>query len=237
MRNLCERIEAIDFSAMGESLHRRGYALVPGVLRKEECRALADAFDGSGGFRKQVVMERYRYGLGVYKYWDYPLPPPVQTLREGLYPRLAPIANHWMALLGLERRFPATLAGLSRACHAGGQCQPTPLILKYGPGGFNTLHQDIYGELYFPLQAALFLSEPGEDYRGGEFVLTEQAPRAQAKVSVLSPGLGDLLVFTTRYRPVRGRRGHTRVAMKHGVAEVRSGTRYAAGVIFHDAIH
>lgn len=237
MNDLGDRIRALDMAAVEAALDRDGYALVPGLLRPGECRELAGTFDWEEGFRKQVLMERYRYGRGLYKYWDYPLPPPIQQLREALYPRLVPIANRWMERLRLERRFPATLAGLSRACRDRGQCRPTPLILKYGAGGFNTLHQDIYGEVYFPLQAALFLSEPGADYSGGEFLLSEQAARAQAKVSVLRPGRGDMLVFATRFRPAQGRRGHARVAMKHGVAEVHSGARYAAGVIFHDAVH
>ncbi|MBN7797923.1 2OG-Fe(II) oxygenase [Parahaliea mediterranea] len=235
MMDLGRRIEAIDYSTVAAQLHERGHAVVEGLLTARECAALAGGFDSERGFRKQVVMERHRYGRGLYKYWDYPLPPLVQQLRQGLYPPLVPVANLWMAQLGLEPRFPDSLAALSRACRDSGQCKPTPLLLRYGTGDYNCLHQDIYGEIYFPLQAVVFLGEPGRDYSGGEFVITEQAARAQARVTVLSPGRGDLLVFSTRYRPVRGRRGFHRVAMKHGVAEVRGGRRHAMGVIFHDA--
>lgn len=236
MTTLRQRLEAIDFSALGDSLHQRGFATEPGLLTRPDCEALVSGFAEARGFRKQVLMERYRYGRGVYKYWDYPLPAVVQELRDALYPRLAPLANRWMEQLGMERRYPDNLAALLRTCSDSGQRKPTPLILKYGAGGFNTLHQDIYGEVFFPLQAAVFLNEPGVDYTGGEFVITEQAARAQARATVLSPGRGDLLVFATRWRPVPGARGYTRAAVKHGVAEVRSGWRYTAGVIFHDAI-
>lgn len=233
--DLTRRIEAINFPAVAAQLHERGHAVIEGVLTAAECKAIAGSFDSNRGFRKQVVMERYRYGRGVYRYWAYPLPPTVQQLRQSLYPSLVPVANLWMEQLGLAPRFPASLTALSRACRASGQCQPTPLLLKYGAGDFNCLHQDIYGEVYFPLQAAVFLNEPGVDYSGGEFVMTEQAPRAQARVTVLSPRRGDLLIFSTRFRPVPGRRGYARVAMKHGVAEVRGGERHVMGVIFHDA--
>jgi hypothetical protein len=192
-------------------------------------------YDQSDGYRKTVVMERYRFGLGTYKYWDNPLPDLVGQLRESLYPHLAPIANQWMALQNDDMRFPSTLAGLSAACQAAGQDKPTPLILKYGPGGYNTLHQDLYGDVFFPLQAACFLSAPDEDYTGGEFVLTEQVPRAQSKAIVLTPKRGDMVLFTTNFRPIKGSRGYYRAKMRHGVSEVHSGQRYTLGIIFHDA--
>ncbi len=180
-------------------------------------------------------MERHRFGLGTYKYWRYPLPAVVAAVREGLYPLLVPIANQWMRCLGDDYRYPDTLAELKDACDRAGQEEPTPLILRYGSGGFNTLHQDLYGEVFFPIQAAVVLSQVGEDFTGGEFVLTEQVPRAQSKALVLQPERGDLLLFTTNYRPVEGQRGYYRAKMRHGVSEVRSGSRYTLGIIFHDA--
>jgi hypothetical protein len=180
-------------------------------------------------------MKRYRFGSGEYKYFSYPLPAVVQTIRETIYPKLAPIANDWMKVLKIDRKFPGTLPALLKLSHQHNQIKSTPLILKYGQGGYNTLHQDLYGEIWFPLQTVLFLSDPDSDYRGGDFILIQQTPRAQSRAIVLKPGKGDLLIFTTQFRPVKGSKGYYRANIKHGVSEVHSGERYTLGVIFHDA--
>jgi uncharacterized protein len=229
-------IDALDWKNITAEMHNKGYAVVPRFLSARQCRALIDLYDRPDGYRKKVVMERYRFGRGEYKYWDYPLPDMVQHLRENLYPCLAPIANVWMQALRIDKQFPVTLRELQTQCHAAGQLKPTSLILKYGKGGFNTLHQDLYGEVYFPIQTACFLSQPGQDYEGGEFVLTQQTPRAQSKAIVLKPQQGDMIIFTTKFRPAKGARGYYRVNTKHGVSEVHSGERYTLGVIFHDAV-
>ena len=230
-----ERLAASDWQQVAEGLHTKGFAHIPGLLRNEECHQLIGDYHHQELFRKTVIMERYRFGAGEYKYFSYPLPALIQQLREALYPELAPVANRWMAALGIDRHFPAQHTGLLELCRNNGQQLPAALILKYGQGGFNTLHQDLYGDVYFPMQAVLFLNEPGKDYTGGEFVLTEQVPRAQSKAIVLKPGKGDVLVFTTNFRPVKGSKGYYRAAMKHGVSEVGSGERYTVGIIFHDA--
>jgi hypothetical protein len=187
-------------------------------------------------YRKTVNMERYRFGRGEYKYFTYPLPPLIQQIREFVYPHIAKVANTWMEVLNLEESFPDNFTELQQRCHEYGQDKPTALILKYGSGGYNTLHQDLYGEVYFPLQLVLFLNDPEKDYTGGEFVLIEQTPRAQSRAIVLKPKLGDMLIFTTNFRPVKGSRGYYRVNMKHGVSEVLSGQRHTLGIIFHDAL-
>ncbi|WP_417319745.1 2OG-Fe(II) oxygenase [Emcibacter sp.] len=235
MENYKDKADLLDWQHISDCLNETGYAHVPGFLADELCEALIEGYDNPDGYRKTVVMERHRFGLGQYKYWDYPLPPVIQALREALYPPLAVIANRWMKILNTGQEFPASLGELQTACHSHGQTKPTPLILKYGAGGFNTLHQDLYGEVYFPLQAAFFLNRPGVDYSGGEFVLTQQTPRAQSRAIVLTPGKGDMLIFTTRFRPVKGARGYYRAVMKHGVSEVREGRRHTMGMIFHDA--
>ncbi|HEY6899817.1 MAG TPA: 2OG-Fe(II) oxygenase [Puia sp.] len=227
-----ERLEQKDWGAMAEGLHRDGYAVVGQVLTEDECRELIDGYSDEGRYRKTIHMERYRFGRGEYKYFGYPLPDLITTIRETVYPHLVPVANRWMEELGMGVRFPAQHAGMKALCKEKGQTKPTALILKYGEGGFNTLHQDLYGEVYFPMQVVLFLDE---DYTGGEFVLTEQVPRAQSKASVVRPRRGDMLVFTTNFRPVKGSRGWYRVNMKHGVSPVRSGQRHTLGIIFHDA--
>ncbi len=226
---------SIDWHSASIAMHEKGFALVRRVLTRESCDELIENYD-KYDVRKTVVMERHRFGLGEYKYFDYPLPDLVQTARSEIYPRLAPIANVWMERLNLDMRFPATFKELQDRCHDNGQTKPTPLILKYGKGGFNTLHQDLYGEVYFPMQLAFFLNEPDDDYTGGEFVLTEQVPRAQSKAIVLRPHKGDTIVFATNFRPVKGTRGYYRSAMRHGVSEVLSGERHTLGVIFHDAV-
>jgi hypothetical protein len=216
-------------------MHKKGYTVVPRVLPDKYCEEFIENYDNLD-YRKTVVMERHRFGLGEYKYFNYPLPDLIQTVREEVYPKLAPIASTWVEQLKMDVRFPATFDGLQKLCRENGQTKPTPLILKYGKGGFNTLHQDLYGDVYFPMQLAFFLNEPDKDYTGGEFVLTEQVPRAQSKAIVLKPRKGDVIIFTTNFRPVKGSRGYYRAAMRHGVSEVHSGERHTLGVIFHDAV-
>lgn len=236
MSNIAQKINALNWQNIADDLHDKGYALIPNFLSLEHCEDLIGKFDNPQDYRKTVVMERYRFGLGAYKYWKYPLPPLVQDLREHLYPHLVPIANLWMKLSRIDKKFPDTYMDLQTQCHAAAQTKPTPLILKYGEGGFNTLHQDLYGEVYFPIQAACFLSQPEQDYTGGEFVLTQQVPRAQSKAIVLKPQQGDMVLFTTNFRPVKGSRGYYRATMRHGVSEVHNGERYTMGIIFHDAV-
>jgi hypothetical protein len=231
-----DRLRALKWMEISNSLHQNGYALIPGFLPDDVCGELIRSYDQAGSYRKTVVMERHRFGLGEYKYFSYPLPEIVQIIRSALYPYLAPIANQWMSFLKLDKTFPEAHSQLLEECRRHNQLQPTPLILKYGTGGFNTLHQDLYGEVYFPMQCVLFLNQPYLDFTGGEFVLTQQTPRAQSKAMVLSPNRGDLLIFTTRFRPVQGSRGYYRANMKHGVSEVRSGARHTLGIIFHDAV-
>ncbi len=212
-----------------------GYALVNNILSADECDSLKQQYDDATLYRKIIVMERYRFGLGEYKYFKYPLPGIIEKLRQEIYPKLAHVANNWMQVLNIDKQYPGTLPELLEEGHLKGQLRPTPLILKYGKGGYNTLHQDLYGEVYFPMQLVLFLDEPGTDYEGGEFVLIEQRPRAQSKVIVLKPRKGDILIFTTNFRPVKGSKGYYRVNMKHGVSEVTTGRRHTLGIIFHDA--
>lgn len=226
---------AIDWQGVADQINSKGFALIPRLLSRGICDEFVANYD-NGNYRKTVVMERHRFGLGEYRYFDYPLPELVQTAREEMYPHLSVIANRWAEQLGMDVRYPSLLKDFQVECRANGQLTPTPLILKYGEGGFNTLHQDLYGEVYFPMQAAFFLSEPDEDYTGGEFVLTEQVPRAQSKAIVLRPKRGDMIVFTTNFRPVRGSKGFYRANMRHGVSEVASGSRHTLGIIFHDAI-
>ncbi len=237
MLEITKNINALNWQNISDEMNRTGYAVVAKFLTQEQCGRLLNMYDNKDGYRKTVVMERYRFGLGVYKYWDYPLPSLVNDMRKDLYPKLVPIANLWMNLLNIHTRFPDTYSELQAQCYAAGQTKPTPLILKYGQGGYNTLHQDLYGEVYFPIQAACFLNEPDEDYIGGEFVLTEQVPRAQSKAIVLRPKRGDMIIFTTNFRPVKGSRGYYRANMRHGVSQVISGDRHAVGIIFHDAVN
>jgi hypothetical protein len=230
-----EQLTSIDWQIVAEEMHKKGYAILPKLISEEQCKVLINLYDEPIGFRKTVVMERYRFGLGEYKYFDYPLPQTIQALRENIYPKLVPIANLWMKVLKINKQFPKTLKELQQQCHDNNQLKPTPLILKYGKGGFNTLHQDLYGEVYFPIQTVLFLNEPGVDFEGGEFVLTQQIPRAQSKAIVLKPKKGDMLIFTTNFRPIKGTKGYYRVNMKHGVSELHNGVRHTLGIIFHDA--
>ncbi len=236
MEALKHRIQALDWRQINENLNNNGYAIVSKIISENQCENFVNEYRNLNIYRKTVVMERYRFGLGEYKYFDYPLPESIQVIRENLYPNLAPIANLWMKVLKIDKKFPATLNNLLAQCHANNQLKPTPLILKYGKKGFNTLHQDLYGDIYFPLQTVFFLNEPEKDYTGGEFVLTQQIPRAQSKAIVLKPKKGDMLIFTTNFRPVKGKKGYYRIHMKHGVSELKNGERHTLGIIFHDAI-
>lgn len=235
MESLKAKLATTNWQLVSESMNEKGYAIIPKVLSGEQCNELIQEYDNENRYRKTVVMERYNFGLGAYKYFDYPLPKIIQTLRETIYPKLSPIANLWMKVLKIDKLFPETLEELQSLCHQNNQLKPTPLILKYGKGGFNTLHQDLYGDVYFPIQTVLFLNEPDIDFTGGEFVLTQQKPRAQSKAIVLKPKKGDMLIFTTNFRPIKGTKGYYRANMKHGVSEVISGERHTLGIIFHDA--
>lgn len=229
------RLAAVDWAAVASDLDLQGFAVLPGLLQPEDCDRIAGLYDQPGGFRSQVIMARHGFGRGEYRYFSYPLPPMVQGLRERLWPYLAPIANRWQEAMGIAVRFPETHAGFLDRCHEAGQQRPTPLLLRYGPGDYNCLHQDLYGEHVFPLQAAVLLSEPGRDFEGGELVLTEQRPRMQSRVMVVPLRQGDGVVFAVNSRPVAGTRGIYRVTMRHGVSALRSGSRHTLGVIFHDA--
>jgi len=229
------RLAAVDWAAVPSDLDLQGFAVLPGLLQPEDCDRIAGLYDQPGGFRSQVIMARHGFGRGEYRYFSYPLPPMVQGLRERLWPYLAPIANRWQEAMGMAVRFPETHAGFLDRCHEAGQQRPTPLLLRYGPGDYNCLHQDLYGEHVFPLQAAVLLSEPGRDFEGGELVLTEQRPRMQSRVMVVPLRQGDGVVFAVNSRPVAGTRGIYRVTMRHGVSALRSGSRHTLGVIFHDA--
>lgn len=225
----------IDWAAAEDSLGRQGYARVPGLLDASQTEALAALWDDDQRFRSRVIMARHGYGQGQYQYFARPLPPLVEALRRGLYPPLAAIANRWQEASGAGLRFPSTLAALERRCREAGQTRPTPLLLDYGPGDFNCLHQDVYGEVFFPLQAAVLLSRPGADFDGGEFVLVEQRPRQQSRPMVVPLAQGDAVIFAGRERPRSGKRGIHRVTLRHGVSEIVRGRRRTLGLIFHDA--
>jgi hypothetical protein len=233
---MTDQLPTFDWAAIAADLDAQGWALLPGLLDPGQCDAIAALYGPSDAFRSHVVMARHGFGRGEYRYFAYPLPPLVQTLRAELYPRLAPIANRWHERMGLAARFPDDHAAFLARCHADGQTRPTPLLLQYGPGDYNCLHQDLYGEHVFPLQVAVLLSEPGADFDGGEFVLTEQRPRIQSRAEVVPLGKGDGVVFAVNSRPHRGTRGDYRVAMRHGVSRLRRGQRHTLGIIFHDAI-
>ncbi len=224
-----------DWAAVAADLDARGWAILPGLLDPATCAAIAAGYDDPECFRSHVMMARHGFGRGEYRYYRYPLPDPIAGLRTALYPRLAPIANRWHERLGVPGCFPAVHDDFLARCHEAGQRRPTPLLLRYGPGDYNCLHQDLYGEHVFPLQVAILLSHPGEDFTGGEFVLTEQRPRMQSRVEVVPLAQGDALVFAVNHRPVAGARGDYRVAMRHGVSTLRSGHRHTLGIIFHDA--
>ncbi len=226
------RVAAADFCP---ALDHDGYAVLPELLDANECEGLIALYDEREQFRNRVVMARHGYGQGEYKYLAYPLPPLVDELRHALYPPLAAIANGWERQLGRPAAFPEALDAYIAHCHAAGQQRPTPLILKYAKGDYNCLHQDLYGELVFPLQATVLLSRPGEDFSGGEFMLVEQRPRRQSKGEIVPLNQGDAVIFPVNHRPVAGSRGYYRATMRHGVSRLRSGSRFTLGLIFHDA--
>jgi len=230
-----ERLETIDWNAVALALNSGGRAVLSQLLSPDECGTMAGKYDAVDGFRSRVVMARHGFGRGEYRYFAYPLPPLVQGLRAALYPHLAPIANAWHAYMGRDDRFPLDHGDFLARCHAAGQTRPTPLLLRYGAEDYNCLHQDLYGDHVFPLQVAVLLSQPGEDFDGGEFVLTEQRPRMQSRADVVPLRQGDAVIFAVNERPVRGTRGYYRVKYRHGVSTVRSGHRHTLGIIFHDA--
>jgi hypothetical protein len=221
----------IDSAALAE----RGYVVAPRLIEPDLCRSLAQMWPDQARFRSHIVMQRHGFGQGEYQYFAYPLPEPVERLRQALYPALARVANRWNEELGSDRRFPAALPAWLKQCHQGGQKRPTPLLLRYGAGDYNCLHRDLYGDLVFPLQATLLLSDPARDFEGGEFMLVEQRPRMQSRGEVVGLGQGDAVIFAVNERPVKGTRGFYRTAMRHGVSTVRRGQRFTLGIIFHDA--
>ena len=233
--SVAARVAGLDWRAIEESLWDRGYAKTASFLAPDECAALIRLYGDEGRFRSRIDMARYRFGLGEYKYFAHPLPPLVQALRAAFYPRLAPIANRWEEALGTRTRYPQALDDLLALCARHGQEKPTPLLLRYAAGGYNCLHQDLYGAVAFPLQLTCFLSRRGTDYDGGEFLLLEQRPRAQSRGEAIQTDQGEIVIFTTRHRPLAAARGHARATMKHGVSRVHRGSRFTLGVIFHDA--
>ena len=230
-----QRVSRLDWARISDDLDRYGCAQTGPILEPGECASLAGLYARDELFRSRIVMRRHGFGSGEYKYFAYPLPDLIAALRTALYSRLAPIANRWNERMGLSTRYPESHEAFLRKCHAAGQRRPTPLLLKYETGDYNCLHQDLYGELAFPLQATFLVSRPGHDFTGGEFLLTEQRPRMQSRAEVVPLAQGEAVIFAVHHRPVEGSRGHYRVNMRHGVSRLRSGTRYTLGVIFHDA--
>jgi len=234
--SVAQRIDALDWKAAAESLSDRGYAVTSPVLSPAECASLVALYGDESRFRSRIVMERYRFGIGDYKYFANPLPEIVRELRTSAYPHLAEVANRWAENLGEKSaRYPHDHPAFQKFCHKAGQAKPTPLMLHYEEGGFNCLHQDLYGDVSFPLQMVFLLGQHGRDWEGGEFILVEQQPRAQSKPQVVHADQGQAIIFATRYRPVKGSRGYYRVNLRHGVSRVHRGTRYTLGIIFHDA--
>lgn len=228
--------DALDWITLAQQLDQDGCALIRSFLGHQSCDEISALYDRPEPFRSKVVMARHGFGQGEYKYFKYPLPDPVARLRSTLYPRLVPIANRWYESMDLPTRFPESHEAFLQRCHAAGQERPTPLLLQYGPQDYNCLHQDLYGEHVFPLQVAILLSEPGEDFTGGEFVLTEQRPRMQSRPQVIDLKKGDALIFAVNQRPVKGVRDYCRVTMRHGVSRLHTGKRHTLGIIFHDAL-
>jgi hypothetical protein len=233
--DLAARVDAIDWTQAGHDLDAQGCAVLKGLLSADECRELAALYPDDGRFRSRVVMGRHGFGKGEYKYFAYPLPDVIAGLRPALYAQLHGVANRWNEAMGIDIRYPASHDAFLKRCQAAGQTRPTPLLLQYGAGDYNCLHQDLYGEHVFPLQVAILLSEPGRDFSGGEFVLTEQRPRMQSRPEVVPLAQGDAVAFAVHVRPVQGTRGFYRVNLRHGVSRIRSGHRHTVGVIFHDA--
>jgi len=229
-----ERVAALDWASIGMQLDQFGCAKTGRLLEPDECAAISSCYGDDKLYRSRVIMARHGFGRGEYKYFSYPLPEVVGSLRTSLYPPLAEIANRWNEQMDIEQRFPTGHAAYLKCCHAAGQTRPTPLLLQYGAGDYNCLHQDVYGELVFPLQVAFLLSRPGEDFSGGEFVLTEQRPRMQSRAEVVPLRQGEGVIFPVHHRPVRGARGVYRVNMRHGVSRLRGGRRHTLGIIFHD---
>jgi uncharacterized protein len=229
------RVAAYDWQVLAGELDNYGCAVLPKLLSPEECRAIAGLYSDESHFRSHIHMARHGFGKGEYRYFKYPLPDLIATLRTALYPRLAGVANEWNGRMGINERYPGDHASFLRQCHDAGQTRPTPLLLQYVPGDFNCLHQDLYGDLAFPIQVAILLSQPGADFTGGEFVLTEQRPRMQSRAEVVPLRQGDAVAFAVHNRPVQGSKGNYRVNLRHGVSRVRSGMRHTVGIIFHDA--
>jgi hypothetical protein len=229
------RLQAVDWNGAHAELDAHGHAVLPDLLPPHACRELAAFYPQRGHFRSRVVMARHGFGRGEYQYFAYPLPATVEALRTMVYPHLVPLANRWNEAMGIAVRYPPTHAGFLERCHAAGQPRPTPLLLRYQAGDYNCLHQDLYGEHVFPLQMAVLLSAPGDDFSGGEFVLTEQRPRMQSRAEVVPLRQGDAVLFAVHHRPVQGTRGCYRVNLRHGVSRLRSGCRHTLGIIFHDA--
>ena len=228
-------VDALDWPRIETGLATRGCATTGVLFSPEECSALAALYDEAGHFRSRVVMQRHGFGQGEYQYFANPLPPSIAAWRSALYERLAPLANAWAAAMGQQADYPPDHASYLARCHAAGQLRPTPLLLRYGEGDYNCLHQDLYGDLQFPLQLTVLLSRPGEDFTGGEFVLTEQRPRMQSRAEVVPLAQGEAVIFPVHHRPVNGARGTYKVNMRHGVSRLRTGTRHTLGIIFHDA--
>jgi hypothetical protein len=232
---LMARIAGLDWTRIAAKLEAEGYATTGAILPAEDCAALAQSYACDALFRSRVIMTRHGFGRGEYKYFDYPLPELVASVRSALYPQLSVIANRWNEMMGGDQSYPSDHAAYLAQCHAAGQKRPTPLLLQYACGDYNCLHQDVYGALVFPLQATFLLSSPGDEFTGGEFVLTEQRPRMQSRAEVVPLVQGEVVIFPVHHRPVRGTRGVYRVNMRHGVSRLRSGQRHTLGVIFHDA--
>jgi uncharacterized protein len=235
MSNVAQRLGRVDWNRVTEELDTTGWSLISGILEPVECDSIAAMYGADRGFRSRVVMSRHGFGKGEYKYFSYPLPKLVGDLRTSIYPKLAPVANRWNELMTVDVRYPDNHEAYIRRCHKAGQVRPTPLLLQYGIGDYNCLHQDLYGDQVFPMQATFLLSEPAKDFEGGEFVLTEQRPRMQTRAEVVPLGKGDAVIFAVRYRPHQGTKGHYRVNMRHGVSRLRKGRRHTMGIIFHDA--
>lgn len=233
--DVANRIDSLDWQRVLDELDAHGCAVIESLLTAQECSALAGLYTLDGLFRSRVVMGRHGFGRGEYQYFDYPLPDIVAGLRTAIYPHLVPIANRWNLAMNIDVRYPPQHGDFIARCHDAGQCRPTPLLLQYATDDYNCLHQDLYGEHVFPLQIAVLLSEPGHDFTGGEFVLTEQRPRMQSRPEVVSLGCGDAVVFAVQHRPIQGKRGAYRVNLRHGVSRLRSGHRQSLGIIFHDA--